>query len=277
MERAAGSILIVEDDSAACDGLAQLVKGAGFRVRTASDGVAALEALDREPTDVILLDLWMPRMDGLQVLCELKSRASRPKVLVMTADDTPETVLLTLRQDAYKFVSKPIHPPALMKLLHDTVGAPTHVPSVVVLSARPGWLELLVPCAREVADRIEGYVAGLEADLTDDVRASVGMVFRELLLDAMEGDGHCDPNRRVRIAFLRSRRMLLYRIADAGYGFREGDMPTGVTHRTGVTVANDRDRNHGLLRPGLLVARELADELLVNEARDEVVFVKYLD
>ena len=64
MSAAAGSVLIVEDDGNACRGLAQLLQGAGFQVRTAADGVEALEALDREPPDLMLLDVWMPPRPG---------------------------------------------------------------------------------------------------------------------------------------------------------------------------------------------------------------------
>lgn len=286
MATTSSSVLIVEDDAAARSGLAELVTRAGFQVSTASDGCEAMEQLDLQRPDLMLLDVWMPKMNGLQVLGELKGRASRPKVIVMTADDTPETVLLTLRQDAYLFVSKPIQPASLLELLRATLKDSSVQPSIVVLSARPGWVELLVPCARAVADRIEGFMATLETDLPEDVRASVGLVFRELLMDAMEGDGHFDANRRVRIAFLRARRMLMYRIADAGYGFRAGDLSLAGEPANGDAAgrANGNgtarpagDATRALLRPGLLLARELADELLVNEARNEVVFVKYLD
>jgi CheY-like chemotaxis protein/anti-sigma regulatory factor (Ser/Thr protein kinase) len=271
-----GSVLIVDNDAAARSGLAQLVAGAGFRVSTAADGREAIDTLDREAHDMMLLDIWMPHMDGLQVLGALKTKPVRPKVIVMTGDDTPETMLLSLRQDAYQFISKPIELPALLRALHSAKAAPAEAPSIVVLSARAGWVELLVPCTSDVVDRIEAYVANLESDLPDDVRASVGTVFRELLLDAMNADGFLDPDRRVRIACLRARRMLMFRIADAGYGFRAADAPAGHagnrTDRTPVTAAGS-----ALVRPGMLLAQQLADELLVNEARDEVVFVKYLD
>lgn len=273
------SVLIVEDDSAARTGLAQLAAGAGFAVTTAKDGQEALEKLELQSPDLMLLDIWMPQMDGLQVLSHLKGRASRPKVIVMTGDDTPETVLLMLRQDAHQFVSKPIQPASLLEMMHATLRDSTVSPSIIVLSARPGWVELLVPCVRAVADRVEGVMATLETDLPEEVRGSVGMVFRELLHDAMEGDGYFDPNRRVRISFLRAQRMLMYRIADAGYGFRAGDVPDA---EPSGSSAEDRQPQPAptiqtLLRPGLLIARQLADEVLVNEARNEVVFVKYLD
>jgi CheY-like chemotaxis protein len=277
------TVLIAEDDAAARSGLAQLITNAGYTVTTAADGREALEQVDRVQPGVVLLDIWMPHLNGLQVLSELKARPSRPRVIVMTADDTPETVLLTLRQDAYQFISKPIELQPLLHLLRDVKEAPAiePAPSIVVLSARAGWVELLLPCTQEVADRIESYVASLETDLPDDIRTSVGMVFKELLLDAMGGEGHFDPYRRVRIACLRAKRMLMFRIADGGYGFRASDI--GVSHDTaapgqrGDQPAAVDTAAAPTLRPGLLLARELADELLVNERRDEVVFVKYLD
>jgi hypothetical protein len=105
------------------------------------------------------------------------------------------------------------------------------------------------------------------------------MVFKELLLDAMGGEGHFDQRHRVRIACLRAKRMLMFRIADAGYGFRASDIG-GSSATAGRGQRRDQPSETAAtptLRPGLLLARELADELLVNERRDEVVFVKYLD
>ena len=277
------TILIAEDDAAARTGLAQLIANAGYTVTTAADGREALEQVDRLRPGVVLLDIWMPHLNGLQVLSALKARPSRPRVIVMTADDTPETVLLTLRQDAYQFISKPIELQPLLHLLRDVPQAPAAepAPSIVVLSARAGWVELLLPCTQEIADRIETYVASLETDLPDDIRASVGMVFKELLLDAMGGEGHFDQQHRVRIACLRAKRMLMFRIADAGYGFRASDIgaspdTAGPGQRRDQPAIADTAAAPAL-RPGLLLARELADELLVNERRDEVVFVKYLD
>ncbi|MDO8793844.1 MAG: response regulator [Vicinamibacterales bacterium] len=271
--------MLVEDNQAAREGLSQLLGLSGFSVTTANDGVEALEKLNEQSFDVMLLDIWLPRMNGLQLFEQLRDKPNQPKVIVMTADDSPETLLLTLRQQAYQFVSKPVQPAALVELLRNTLAAPTGLPAMVVLSARPGWVEVLVPCARDVADRIQSYILQLELDLPQAVRETVGMVFRELLLDAMEWDGHLDPNRKVRIAFLRARRMLLYRIADAGSGFRVSDSPVGAAGRqadTSVETTGHRGGDMGL-RPGAIMARAQADEVLFNEARNEVVVVKYLD
>ena len=62
-------------------------------------------------------------------------------------------------------------------------------------------------------------MAQLDAKLATDVRETLAVVFRELLMNAIEWGGQLDPNRTVRIACLRTQRMLMYRIADPGPGF----------------------------------------------------------
>src|SRR3954470_14306170 len=158
------NVLIVEDDASARSGLAQLVTHAGFHVTTAADGREALDKMGAEQHDLVLLDMWMPNLDGLHVLRELNAKASRPKVIVMTGDDTPETVLLTLRQDAYQFINKPIQPQQLLQMLQDVPNGSAG-PAIEVLSARAGWVELLMPCTHDAANRIESFIVSLESDL----------------------------------------------------------------------------------------------------------------
>jgi anti-sigma regulatory factor (Ser/Thr protein kinase) len=142
-------------------------------------------------------------------------------------------------------------------------------------------VELLVPCDREAAERLQDFMARLDADLPEAVRTSVGQAFRELLMNAIEWGGGLDPRQTVRIAYLRARRMLLYRIADPGRGFSFQALDHAAIHNPA-----DDPTQHMLareakgLRPGgfgLLLTRAIVDELLYNEKQNEVVFVKYLD
>jgi anti-sigma regulatory factor (Ser/Thr protein kinase) len=201
--------------------------------------------------------------------------------VVMTSDDTPETLLQAVREQAYQYVAKPVEPKALVELLRRVLAGTRAAPPIEVVSARPSWVELLVPCEREAADRIQGFIAHLEADLPPDLREAVGFAFRELLLNAIEWGGQLDPNRKVRIAYLRARRMLLYRIADPGPGFSfEGLTHAAMGHPEGGPLNHMRFRNEKGLRPGgfgILISQAKVDELLYNEAQNEVVFVKYLD
>jgi CheY-like chemotaxis protein/anti-sigma regulatory factor (Ser/Thr protein kinase) len=274
-------ILVVDDDRTTRELLRLQLRAAGYSVDTTGDGKTALARVRTKKPDLVLLDVWMPGMDGLTVLARLRKEPSRPKVIVMTADDTPETLLRAIREHAYKFVTKPIEPKQLVELVKAALAGKPGVPPIEVVSARPDWVELLVPCDREAAERIQEFLSRLDTDLPEDVRCSVGQAFRELLMNAIEWGGKLDPRQTVRISYLRARRMLLYRIADPGKGFSfEGLTHSALSNPKGQPIGHFAEREKKGLRPGgfgLLMARQTVDELLYNEAHNEVVFVKYLD
>jgi anti-sigma regulatory factor (Ser/Thr protein kinase) len=167
----------------------------------------------------------------------------------------------------------------LLDTVREALQAP-ELPRIEVTSAKPEWVELLVPCTRDAAEHIQEVMAKLDAKLDADVRASIAFAFRELLLNAIEWGGKLDPNRKIRVTCLRSKRMLLYRIADPGPGFKMDDLPHAAISYGGDPLAHMQVRDEKGLRPGgfgLLTVRATVDELLYNEKRNEVVFVKYLD
>jgi len=218
-------------------------------------------------------------MNGLEVLTKLHELPIPPRVVVMTADHTPETLLHTIQQEAYHYIGKPFS-------LHsavDVVGralASEELAAIEVISAKPEWVELLVPCDREAVDRIESFLMGMKGDLPEEVRESIGQAFHELLLNAVEWGGKLDPNRKVDIACLRTKRMVLYRIADPGTGFRFDELAhAAIAYPEGSALDHIRVRDEKGLRPGgfgLLLTRSLVDELIYNQKQNEVVFVKYL-
>jgi CheY-like chemotaxis protein/anti-sigma regulatory factor (Ser/Thr protein kinase) len=273
-------ILVVDDDKTTRYVLRKVLTGAGFSTSVAKDGVEALKALRTGRFDLLLLDVWMPRMNGLDLLAKLRALETRPRVVVMTSDDAPETLLKAVREQAFKYVHKPVESSVLLETVHDALAAPD-APPIEVISARPDWVELVVPCTREAAGRIETVMGHLDANLAPDVRESIGFAFRELLLNAVEWGGKLDPSRTVRIACLRAKRMLLYRIADPGSGFNIEDLPhAAIGQPPEDPIAHMEVREAKGIRPGgfgLLTVRASVDELLYNEQRNEVVFVKYLD
>jgi CheY-like chemotaxis protein/anti-sigma regulatory factor (Ser/Thr protein kinase) len=272
-------VLIVDDDDATRDGLRELLALDGLSVETAQNGPQALDAIREHDVGVVLLDVGLPGMSGLEVLARCAKERRPTKIVVVTGMDAPETVLGALRQHAYDFLPKPIDAARLVDMVHRALTA-SNPPPIEVLSARPEWVELLVPCTREAVDRIQSFLYQLEADLPPEVRESVGIAFRELLMNGIEWGGQLNPAQTVRVACLRTRRMLLYRIADPGAGFRLDDLSHAAGSDASDPIAHDRVREEKGLRPGgfgLVFTRSVADELLYNERRNEVVFVKYLD
>jgi len=192
----------------------------------------------------------------------------------------PAPVLKAMGEQAFPYVQKPVDPARLVETVREVLETSAPPPEIEVVSARPEWIEFVVPCSRAAAARIEETMAHLDADLTPDVREAVAYAFRELLLNAVEWGGGLDPSRKVRIACLRARKMLLYRIADPGPGFQLEELPhAAVGQPTDTPIAHVFVREAKGIRPGgfgLLMVRAQVDELIYNEKRNEVVFVKYL-
>ncbi|GMR22319.1 MAG: hypothetical protein BMS9Abin37_0659 [Acidobacteriota bacterium] len=274
-------ILLVEDERVTRHRIQKMLEDAGYDVTPVTNGTEALSCLDKEQFDLVLLDIWMPEMSGLDVLNEIRNGAARPKVVVMTADDTPQTLVDAVRHEAYQYVAKPVEPEDLLAVVEKAVQKTEQPPPIRVLSAKPHWIELAVPCEHDAVERIQSFLSRLDADLETSVREAIGRVFREMLLNAIEWGGKLDPTREVRVTYLRAKKMILYRIADPGEGFRFDDLDhAAISNPEDNPMSHMEARMSKGIRPGgfgILMSQSLADELLYNEARNEVVFVKYLD
>jgi CheY-like chemotaxis protein len=274
-------ILLVDDDRGLRHVLSTFLQEVGHSVATAGDGPEALDILsDGSGFDLILLDIGLPSMSGLEVLARVRNLASPPLVIVMTADDTSGTLLEAVKRQAYRYLRKPFPPSTIVDVVNEA-GTPAAALSIEVVSAKPEWLELVAPCTLEMADRIQSFVMHLEANLPEAVREAVAQAFRELLTNAIEWGGKLDPNRKVRISCVRTSRLLLYRIADPGEGF---DIDR-LRHAAIMNPDDDPMRHLSVreeqgLRPGgfgLAMTRSLVDDLIYNEARNEVLLIKYLE
>jgi len=274
-------ILVVEDDRTTQHLVTSILKSSGYDITAVSEGGAALEELRRDHFDLVITDVWMPNMNGLDMLTEVRKLPQPPRTLVLTSDTTSETLLRALREHAYQFLTKPVQANELKELVESALSAPTEIPPIEVISAKQDWVELLVPCEMSTAERIQGFMTRLDADLSDEVRGAIGQVFREMLLNAIEWGGQFDPNRKVRIAWIRFRRMVLYRIADPGPGFKFEDLKhAAVSYAPEDRLQYVDARMEKGLRPGgfgILMAQAMVDELIYNEVHNELVFVKYLE
>jgi len=273
------SILVVDDDRTSRHLTESLLKREGWKVTGAKDGVDALKLLRTRRFTLMLLDVWMPRMNGLELLEQLRTLEHRPRVVVMTSDETPATLLQAVRDQAFTYVHKPVDAEFLIETVRLAIAAPETRP-IEVISARPEWVELVLPCTREAANRLQGVMAHLDTDLPEELRDSIAYAFRELLLNAVEWGGKLDPKHTVRISYLRAKRMVMYRIVDPGAGFNIDNLPhAAISHPDSPTAHMDVRDAKGLRAGGfgLLTVQSSVDELLYNEKRNEVVFVKYLD
>ena len=109
---AAPRILIVDDDPNLLVLLAEQLRSDGFEIVTARDGEEALRRLSRGWPDLLVVDMMMPRMDGLTLAREIKARADLP-IIVLTAIDAADSKADLLDEVAEDYITKPYHYPEL--------------------------------------------------------------------------------------------------------------------------------------------------------------------
>src|SRR6187455_136752 len=120
-------VLIVEDEPATRVGLTELVRTWGFTAASAGDGQEALERITEFRPAIIISDLVMPRMGGLDLLRALASDGGEYTIVILTAQGTVETAVEAIKEGAYDYLTKPIEPQRLKILLdkiverHDTL------------------------------------------------------------------------------------------------------------------------------------------------------------
>lgn len=101
-------VLIVEDDAAARAGLEQLVRNWGFVAESAIDGAEALEKVTTFRPAIVVSDLVMPRMDGLELLRALQAQGADVTTVLLTAQGTVETAVQAMKEGAYDYLTKPV-------------------------------------------------------------------------------------------------------------------------------------------------------------------------
>jgi two-component system, NtrC family, nitrogen regulation response regulator NtrX len=102
------TILIVDDEEGIRSALAGILEDEGYRTVSAGDGVEALATCKRELPGLVLLDIWMPRMDGLETLKCLKELYPSLNVIMMSGHGTIETAVKSTKLGAYDFIEKPL-------------------------------------------------------------------------------------------------------------------------------------------------------------------------
>ncbi|MGE0320808.1 MAG: sigma-54-dependent transcriptional regulator [Polyangiaceae bacterium] len=110
-------ILVVDDEANARTALAELLKEEGYSVETAADGFKALSKFEEGHPDLVLTDLKMPGMDGVELLQKVRHADPDVEVVVMTAFGAVDTAVQAMRSGATDYLTKPLNMDELVLVL----------------------------------------------------------------------------------------------------------------------------------------------------------------
>jgi CheY-like chemotaxis protein/anti-sigma regulatory factor (Ser/Thr protein kinase) len=276
-----GNILIVDDDLASLALLKAMLVSEDVAIDKAESGEAALEKLNKASYDIVITDIRMPGMDGLTLLNHIRQEWPNSKVVVMTAESTPATVVNAIKRNAFCYLTKPISRSNLLETVRAALVTPHEEDDIDVLNAKPNWITLEVRCKVSIADRLIHFFRELVPELDRIDRDTIATAFRELLLNAIEHGGRSDPSKKVRLTCIRGERSIVYYVRDPGEGFSVDNIPHAA-----VANAPDQPFGHSELRQkmgirpggfGILLTKNFADELMYSEKGNEVILIKYLN
>jgi two-component system response regulator MtrA len=199
-------ILLVEDDPSIREVVAMGLRGAGFTVSTAADGEDGLARWRSESPDLVLLDVMLPRVDGLEVCRAIRREATTPVVMLTARGDTID-VVVGLESGADDYVRKPFEMPELVARVRAALRRRRAEPDAgeaAVLRLGP----LRIDTSGRTVDR-EGAEIPLtrtEFDLLAELARHPGQVFtRDVLLDHVWGYDYLGDSRLVDVAVGRLR------------------------------------------------------------------------
>jgi DNA-binding response OmpR family regulator len=190
-------ILVAEDQADIRDLIVLNLQQAGYQVQAVADGAAALASQLEQASDLLVLDLMMPGLDGLEVCKALRARGRATPILMLTAKSTELDRVLGLELGADDYLTKPFSMAELLARVKallrraELLRAAALAPASPAQTVRNGELEIL-PSRREV--RVRGSAVectALEFDLLLHFASHPGRVFsRAQLLDAVWGYTH---------------------------------------------------------------------------------------
>jgi len=251
-----------------------------WRLGCARDNEEALAMVEKTAFDLVITDRASSAREDVELL--RKARLARPhtRVIIVAERSTPTDVIAAIRGRAFSYFTKPLSARALEEVLQLAMEDSDWDEAIEVLSGTDAWVRLSVRCDVSTANRLHQF-AGEFLDLPGADEEKVATACREMLLNAMEHGGRFDPERRIEIAFLRARHVVLIRIKDPGEGFSLRDnLDTAANNPPDDPMRHLKHREAEGMRPGgygILLAKNLVDELFYGEKGNDVLLIKYIN
>ncbi|HEX3220039.1 MAG TPA: sigma-54 dependent transcriptional regulator, partial [Candidatus Limnocylindria bacterium] len=227
------SVLVVDDDAQIRSLLTDLLKEAGYTVRQAKTGAEATAAVEKQRPDLVMMDVKLPDMDGLDVLKSMKRERPELEVIVMTAFGGSSSAIKAMEQGAYDYVTKPFEIDDLLATLRRVFEHAAMSEEVSALRLELGKSaadrERIVGSAKPMLEvyKLIGKVAGSDATVLITGESGTG---KELVAEALHRASKRNPYPLVKVSCAALPETLL---ETELFGHEKGSFTGAMTMRKG--------------------------------------------
>jgi anti-sigma regulatory factor (Ser/Thr protein kinase)/AmiR/NasT family two-component response regulator len=250
-----------------------------WKMECVRDNEEALALVEKSAFDLVISDQGSGQQD-VELLRKVRLVRPHTRLIIVTDRSTPADVIAAIRARAFSYLTKPRSTHALEEVLQLAMESPAWEEAIEMLSGTDAWIRLAVRCDVSTANRLQQFVREF-LDLPEVEEDKVATASREMLLNAMEHGGKFDPERRIEIAYLRARHVVLIRIKDPGEGFSlKENLDTAANNPQDDPLRHLKHREAKGIRPGgygILLAKNLVDEMFYGEKGNDVLLIKYIN
>ncbi len=223
-------ILLIEDDRVIADFVQKGMKEAGFTIDHVDDGVRGLESLLYDSYDLAILDLMLPRLDGLSVIDRLRKQKKNLPILILSAKRTVDERVNGLRRGGDDYLTKPFSFSELLARVESLLRRSQKITEPTGLSFQDLSIDLLARNARRSGKKID--LQPKEFALLEYLMRNVGNVVSKTMIMERVWDYNFDPGTNVveaRISKLREKvdkdfqKPLIHTVRGLGYVLRDND------------------------------------------------------
>ena len=251
-----------------------------WKLECARDNEEALALVEKSAFDLVITGEASSGQEDVDFLRKVRMVKPHTRLIIVADRSTPADVIAAIRGRAFSYFTKPLSTQALEEVLQLAMESPAWDDGIEMLSGTDAWIRLSARCDVSTANRLQQFVREF-LDLPEVDEDKVATASREMLLNAMEHGGRFNPERRIEIAYLRARHVVLIRIQDPGEGFslRE-NLDSAANNPPDDPLRHLKHREAQGIRPGgygILMAKNLVDELFYGEKGNDVLLIKYIN
>jgi CheY-like chemotaxis protein len=257
-------VLVVDDEPAMRELLSTYLAEFGISALTAPNGVQALEIVQTRPVDLIITDLWMPEMDGLELLQKVKTINARIPVAVLSGHGTVQDTVKALNLGAYTFLSKPVRIEDIESVVRKGLRLrDLSVGSYELQNYIRHYSEIQIPNYQHLFPSVILYILkdcqwrGFD---DDQMLSNLSVVLDEMLMNAYKHGNKEREDRSITIRYAFDVDKLQITIEDEGEGF---DTEQVIRELTSL-------ERHQLLERGVFLLSILMDDFQYNEKGNAV-------